>query len=307
MYLLQKIDVNVTQENADILKRPSKIFNSIKAIFHGGMTPTEQRQSEVMLSILQRLNIALRQSEFNNLASVAVNDQTIYESVSTSSLENSNDALAKSFETGDITKVNTLALTVDAVKGGLNYLIHVSVVSKPKAGVSPISLQVYGFIDEFKRIDAESIDIFSDRVKQLMAKTWGNEKEREAKLAILELEFDQEVSNLQARIDSLFPSKSSTSPIQRTIKKDSFKSKNTFHNVRYDDTYIYLPYFYADLDEKNYDMTAFAVDNFESWDNDSVFVDTASTSSDSGWGGFDFSDSSSSSCGSSCGGGCGGS
>jgi hypothetical protein len=65
MYLSQTINVNLTQENADILKRPSKIFNKLKAAFSGEMTPAQQQRTEVMLSVLQRVNVGLRRCEFN--------------------------------------------------------------------------------------------------------------------------------------------------------------------------------------------------------------------------------------------------
>lgn len=305
MYLFQKIDVNLTKENADILKKPSKVFNSIKAIFHGGLTPTQQRQSQVMLSVLQRLNIALRQSKFDRLASVAVNDNVVYESAESDSLDESSKALNSGFSSGQITKVNTLALTVDAVKEQLSYLIHVSIVRKPKQGVSPISIQVFGFINEFARKEGEEENAFSKRVKQAIEAQWGSKRERKARLNALEKEFAIEVAGLQAKVDELFPMKSTAADIQRTVKKRSFSSGSSYHNARYDDTYMYLPFFYDSYEELDYGIDEFVLDHAESWDNDSLYYDA---SSESDWGAFESSDSSTdiSSCGSSCGSGCGG-
>ena len=306
MYLLQKIDVNLTKENADILKKPSKVFNSIKAIFQGGLTPTQERQAGVMLSFLQRLNIALRQSKFDRLASVAVNDNIVYESNDRDSLEESSEVLKAGFSSGEITKVNTLALTVDAVKGQLNFIIHVSLVRKPKVGVSPINIQIFGFINEFRRHDGEDESVFSSRVKNMIASKWGSKKEREARLGELEKEFTEEVNALQMKIDELFPMKSSIANLQRSVKENSFRSNCAYHNQRYDDTYLYLPLFFEGFDDVDYEDEGYVLDWIESWDNDILHYDSTTTS---GWGEFDSSDTSSDSsgCGSSCGGGCGGS
>lgn len=306
MYLLQKIDVNLTKENADILKKPSKVFNSIKAIFQGGLTPTQERQAEVMLSFLQRLNVALRQCNFDRLASVAVNDKIVYESNDGDSFEDGREVLKSGFSSGEITKVNTLALTVDAVKGRLNYLIHVSLVRKPKVGVSPINIQIFGFINEFRRDDGEDRDMFSTRVKSMIASNWGSKKERAKRLSELEKEFTAEVSTLQVKIDELFPMKSTIADLRRSVKEKSFRSSSAYHNERYDDTYLYLPFFFESFDDVDYEDEGYELDRMESWDNDILYYDSSSAS---GWGSFESADSSSdsSSCGSSCGGGCGGS
>lgn len=305
MYLQQKINVNLTKENADILKKPSKIFNSIKAKFHGGLTPTQERQAAVMLSFLQRLNIALRQSKFDRLASVSVNDEIIYEGTNSQSLNESSEALETGFSSGEITKVNTLALTVDAVKDQLNYLIHVSLVRKPKRGASPISIQVFGFISEFKRVEGEDIDVFSKRVKQLIKTHWGSKQKREARLSALEEKFTSEISMLQNKIDLLFPMKSSMADMQRSLKQKGFISHIHYHSELYEDIYCYLPYFFENFEHIDYAAEGYIIDQTESWDRDTVYHDSESASNWSDFGSSDsFSDSSS--CGSSCGGGCGG-
>ena len=308
MYLSQTIHVNLTQENADILKRPSKVFNKIKAIFSGGMTPTEQNQAEVMLSVLQRLNIALRKSKFDDLVSIAANENLLYEGSedASSNLNESNTVLANNFESGGITKVNTLALTVDAERENLRYLIHVNIVRKPKADATPVTIQVYGFINEFKQLPDESADAFSQRVKALIESSWGGKKDQDERLAALEMEFQQEVLNLQHQIDQLFPAKSTLDNSQRKVKREAFKSRYSHHNNRYNECYAYLPFFYLYGLSDDHD---FIVEEQDAWDNDIAFNDNESDKSSGWFGGSGFADSSSdggSSCGSSCGSGCGG-
>jgi hypothetical protein len=307
MYLLQKIDVNVTQENTDILRKPSKVFNSIKAIFQGGLTPTQERQAEVMLLFLQRINIALRESEFDRLASVAVNDNIVYEGKGVESLQESSEALEAGFISGEITKVNTLALTADRTEGKLNYLVHVSIVRKPTEGASPISIQIYGFIDEFKRKPKEDITVFSERVKAMIKAQWGSKAERKKILNELEREFSAKIAKFKGQIDDLFPLKSTSATIKRTIREKNFQSSSYYHNDLYDDLYFYLPYFYEELGYLNFESQGWEEDISVSWDNDALLYEE---SSDSSWSTFESSDSSGSwfdsGSDSSCGGGCGG-
>jgi hypothetical protein len=312
MYLSQSINVNLTQENADILKKPSKVFNKIKALFSGGMTPTEQRQATVMLSVLQRLNIALRKAKFDQLVSISANDKLLYESnnKTDADLDEGNMALTNSFESGDITQVNSLALTVDAEIGHLRFLIRVMINRKPRSNSSPIVIDLYGFINEFKRQPHESEQALGLRVKQLIEHAWGDKQQRDAKLSLLELEFRDQVKKLQYEINMLFPAQSDTDTLQRRVRKGKFMSKHGYHTNRYEDCYAYIPFYYLYDTSDAIGDPGFILDETTVWDDDVIYNDNDNKSDASAagfWSGDADSSSSDggSSCGSSCGGGCG--
>jgi hypothetical protein len=311
MYLSQTIKVNLTQENADILKKPSKVFNKIKAVFVGGMTPTEQRQATVMLSVLQRLNIALRKAEFDELISISANNKLLYENNvgATASLEQGSIALSDGFDSGDIKQVNTLALTVDAEIANLRFLTHVKVNRKPKTGDSPVTIDLYGFISEFKKQPNESEQELGIRVKQAIDSAWGDKLQRDSKLALLEQEFKTQVKKLQDELNDVFPAQSETAILERRVKKDKFTSKHDYHTSRYADYYAYIPfYFMYGFDNNPVEEEGYTLDESDAWDDDTFLDDNKTDASGASfWGGdsdSSFSDGGSS-CGSSCGGGCG--
>lgn len=306
MYLSQIIDINLTRENAEILKKPSKVFNKIKAAFSGDMTPTEQHQATVMLSILQRLNIAHRKAGFDDLVSIAANDKLLFESdnVNSNNLEQANVALTDSFTSGDLTQINTLALTIDGQSKNLRFLIHVNIVRKPKKSATPVSVNIYAFINEFKRLPTESEFDLTKRVKSLIQDKWGNKQQQDQKLGVLEHEFDHEVAKLQHEIDLLFPAQSDIASRQKLLATTTLKSKHRCHRDRYDDICAYLPAYYTEISQtEDFNQDEYIKDKLDVWDEDSSFYDSDSQNN---WSSGDSSSSDSgSSCGSSCGGGCG--
>lgn len=310
MYLSQVINVNLTDENSELLSRPSKVFNRIKALFSGDMTPTEQLQAEVMLSVLQRLNIALRKAEFSNLVSIIANDTVLFEQGHNGDidLEAGNIALVDGFDSGQFNSINELRLTVDGNRDNLRYLVHVQIKRQPKASETPVKVTAYGFINEFAKLADETEEQFGKRVKQLIEQQWGNAAQRQSKLDSLEQAFSLEVAALQSEIDALFPAKSEANPHKRMMRDSPLKSRHSSHQNRYDLSGAYFIYWYegygqwqqdSDIDDLNMEL-----DDVQTWDYDS---DTTVTADSSSWtDSASFSDSGSS-CGSSCGGGCGGS
>lgn len=322
MYLAQTINVNLTQENADLLKQPSKVFNKIKSVLSGTMTPTEQRQATVMLSVLQRLNVAMRRASFTYLVSVAVNDQLLYDNVDAieNNLEQGNAALSEGFKSGDIKQINTLSLTVDGERNNLRYVIHVNIVRKPKQDRAPVTVKIFGFINEFKHQPTETAQQFGARVKALILANWGTKQQQTQKLDALEKEFAQDTIKLQSEINQLFPAQSEADALKKLVSDKVLNSKHKSHSKRYADSYLYVPIFYGEginehefgesgFIEDKMDLTSygFEVSTTDVWDDDSSDNDSGST--DSSWfggdSGTDSSSSGGSSCGSSCGGGCG--
>lgn len=313
MYLAQKIDVNLTTENAEILRRPSKVFNKIKTLFSGEMTPTEKKQAEVMLSVLQRLNVALRNTGLDRLAGIVVNEDVVYDDNvdSESNLGEGKESLADKLYNGDLNRIDTLSLTVDGEGDELRYLIHVYIQRKPKKSDSPVRVDIFGFINEFKKNSGESEIELAERVKSLIEVKWSDESKRKIKLDSLENIFEKQVSKLKSQIDIQFPAKSTLNDSKRLLRQQPFKSHYVKDQARYNDSWAYFPIFFEyyshdDISDELNNLKL-EVDQSEYWDYESS---TAVLADDSSWtDSISFSDASAgeSSCGSNCGGGCGGS
>ena len=314
MYLSQRLHVQLTDENAAILTRPSKIFNKIGALLSGKMTPTEIKQAEVMLSVIQRLNIAFRKAGYTNLVSISVNGQSLYDDKQNSDndLELSNTHLTTGLESGDFRKINYLSISVEGEDAVLRYLIHVNIARRPKKDRTPVQITVFGFLKEFKQHALETDDQFSIRIKATLAKHWG--EDLPAKLAAIEADFNTAVDSIQRQIDALFPSKSSLDDSKYMLRITPLSFGNKAIQSRYDDFISYLPLFYLHFEQQdNQDATPvdFELDESGDWALDSADFDSSDKSSwtdsislgDSG-----FSDPGSTcSGGAGCGGGCGGS
>ena len=314
MYLSQTLNVNLTEENAAILKRPSKIFNKIRAVLSGSMTPTQVKQADVMLSVVQRLNVAFRKSGFSNLIAISVNGQCLYDAAHSESnnLEQSNTSLIEGLEGGNISKMNSLSITVDGEDDILRYLIHVNIVRRPKKDRTPVQVTVFGFLKAFKRQSLENDDAFSIRIKAVLSKQWGDNLS--SKLAQIEADFTAAVGKIQQQINLLFPEKSSLEENKNMKRKSALLFKNKAVQSRYDDSVSYLPVWYLhfeDCDEQHLDGIAFEEDQSGEWVLDSPEFDGTDKSSwtDAISLGDAASIDSGSSCsgGASCGGGCGGS
>ena len=134
MYFSQSINVRLVRENVDVLKRPSKVFNKLKSLLSGEMTPTELQQAYVMLSVLQRLNVALRQSGFEDLVRIRANDTVLYEDDGRTSgdLRAGPAALERGLRESTVGRIDTLELTVDGRGDGLRYLVEVRIARRPK-------------------------------------------------------------------------------------------------------------------------------------------------------------------------------
>jgi len=310
MYLYKRIDVRLTQNYTELLGRPSKVFNKIKSLFSGEMTPTQQKQADVMLSVIQRLNIAMRRSDFSRLASICVNETLVFDcSTQNTELEQSNATLVEGFNSGDFKRVDHIQLVIDGEDDALQYVLKVTIERKPKHQDTPVSIAMYGFVKAFGKQNAESDEAFSQRVKAMMAEQWGSPEQIQQHLDILEGQFEQQVSALSENIKQHFPSGIELSDTEKRVREKAFASQHQSHADRYDPIYGYLPFFYLySNDVYGEEDGAFILDNTTSdWDRNSTgavlgAVDSSWTDSiDMGDGG------SNAGCGSSCGGSCGGS
>ncbi|MFC3093975.1 hypothetical protein DRW07_10875 [Alteromonas sediminis] len=309
MYLYKRIDIRLTKNYTELLRRPSKVFNKIKSLFSGEMTPTQQKQADVMLSVIQRLNVALRRSGFTRLASISVNNVLVFDcATQETTLEQSNATLVEGFNSGDFKQLDQIQLVIDGEDQALHYLLNVSIDRKPKHHDTPVCIAMYGFVKAFGKQNTESDNVFSQRVKALMAEQWGTEAQIQQQLDALENQFEQLVTRLSDQIAEHFPSGIEVSDTQKRKRNREMSSQHQSHKDRYDAVYSYLPLFYLYTEGVYAEgEDPFVLDSASSnWDrNTNVTVGTAD---DNSWAdAIEVSDGGSSAgCGSGCGGGCGG-
>ena len=150
---------------------------------------------------------------------------------------------------------------------------------------------------------------FSQRIKDVIEKSWINEAQRTEKLKELEAEFKRENQVLQREIDKLFPALSEIEVVRKKVKKEPYKSQHQCHNDRYESCYAYLPLYYQfGVDVDHLEEQDYILEQASAWDNDGT-LSNFNTEKPARWVinetiDDSTSDSGGSSCGSSCGGGC---
>jgi len=208
MFKQQTMEVELTNKNAAVLKKPSKIFNKIKSMFSGDMTPTEAAQSEIMLSILQRLNISLKKSTINNLAIVKVNEKIVYndeQAITKNDIDVGEMRVNKGFELLDFQRLDSIEIVAQGIIGAIKYIVHAEVLRKPKKGRSPIQLKVTGLIDELSLQDGEGQAMLETRVKHYMGKKYGTKDRAKTENALFEAGFASFIAGFEAEIKRNFP------------------------------------------------------------------------------------------------------
>ncbi len=309
MYLSQQINVDLTRADLDVLKRPSRVFNKLKSLFSGEMTPTEHRQAEVMLSVLQRVNVALRQIGFDNLVSISANDSVVYEDTrdTVDDLEKGHDAIVRGLSDFEVKRINSLELTVDGEKQRLRYLVHIRILRRPRAGISPVRIKVLGFLREFEQRPGESDDAFATRFNEQIQQQWVDAGVRQRKLDALAETFDAQILELRKELNSMFPARSDAEDRRKVFRSRPIQSRQIAADDRFAGIYGYLPLWYAsfadeaaagDLDDD------VMFDENDSWEMEDTKNDSWSAGAAFGDGdGADGGDGGG--CGSGCGGGCG--
>ncbi len=317
MYMNRRIKVNLTKENEGKLEKPSKVFNKIKAVFSGGMTPAETGRAEVMLCVLQRVNKSLRAAKICNLVSLAVNDQTIYQDQKgiDNDLKEGVLNLIHGQNENNITVFKRLEQIVEYSTGDILFVYDINVLQKPKKGEPPVTITVSGFPSLFKFQKKEKITNFESRITNYVKKNLSTgEQVKQFNEKYLSA-FDDEVDRFTIELEKLFPAGCNTEKYRMLLlsKGDQERLKNRVGDC-FESDILYMDYWLNAETISSFDDDVECDDLFEiglcDWFDDVLGSDSNSNSS-SGSSWIDsvsesFSDSSynDSSCGSSCGGSC---
>lgn len=304
MYLSKRIEIDLTSHRDALLKRPSKVFNKLKAVLTGGLTPTEQNRAELMLTLAQNANVSIRKAGFRSLVAIRANNKLVLE-VEPGTEEQ--DLPLDASVLAQVGALNSIELSIDGETDNLRYLIQVFIDRKAK---QPVSVLLYGFIKEFERQHDESEEQLAQRVKHAVETTWSND-ERQQKLDMLEAEFEQNVATICDQLKTVFLNKVEAMELEKRVRKNAINFQHAYHTDRYSDVCWYLPLWFITFDsyaETPFDEDHFIIDNDTDRqdggyagagsENDSIFDGSGFD------GGFDGGDGGSS-CGGGCGGGCG--
>jgi hypothetical protein len=208
MFKQQIMDVHLSHSNAAIVNKPSKLFNKIKATLSGSMTPTELVQSEVMLSVLQRLNKSLKNINIKNLVIVKINAATAYqnqEARTENDISVSEQKVIENITSIKCERLDTIELLAQGVIGPIKYIVHAQVLRNPEKNESPIKLTITGLIEELSLKSNESQDELSVRVKQFVKKNFNDLDNAKAEDAILDMHFQDVATQLKMEVKRYFP------------------------------------------------------------------------------------------------------
>ncbi|WP_086932374.1 hypothetical protein [Agarilytica rhodophyticola] len=171
MYFESNFDLKPAPNIKDTLERPSKVFKKIYSLVTGGLTPTERLQTEVMLSILQSVNVKLREIDIDHLVKLSADSTDIY-----CEKQNGPKDLSEAIQSfavqmqGDSAKLyKSFMLVLTHDYEGLRFLIEISIKRRVKVGESPVHVTVSAVINEFKRALGETDEKLQDRLQKVIA------------------------------------------------------------------------------------------------------------------------------------------
>ncbi len=328
MYFTQIIDVNLTPENTQALTQPSKIFNKMKAIVVGGMTPAESKRAEVMLSVLQRINRAFRACHIENMRRLSINGEHIYidHEGRDKDFQVGVESFINAHQNEEFKNIRHLELIAESTIKELYFVFDIQVLKTPKPGRPPVTINVLGFLSRFCLDAGESEDALSARVAQHMRRHLKTKTKMNRFVKSHETFFKQTVDKVSEQINSYFPGGiSSYDPTRNVTNKNKSKSRGSDFYSHHQSNVLYLdmwmdhvenctdvsPDVFVSDNGIQYNEVCIADTQNNSQDNsdtgsDNSWVRDVLTSGDSGSGHSSASCSSSASCGSSCGSSCGG-
>lgn len=309
MYMNQRINVNLTKENASKLERPSKVFNKIKAIFSGSMTPAETDRAQVMLSVLQRVNKSLRAANINHLVSLTVNEQLIYQDGK--GVDSDLKEGVASFVRGNkISVFKRLEQIVKHATKDIVFVYDINVLQRPKAGDAPVTISVSGFPSKFALQEGESISDFETRVSEFVEKNFKTGEQVKTFNEMYLHAFNSEVERFTLALKTFFPAGCGVEKYKVRLlnRTDQTKLRGRIGG-HFDSDVLFMHYWLNSETIESFD-DGFELDKLFDVGLSDWFDNVLESNSEKSWTddaseSFSVSSDNESSCGSSCGSGCG--
>jgi len=170
MILNSKISLQPKQEVLIERKAPTKMFAKLLHSLTSGLTSEkEKHQTFTAISMLQEINIALRQANINNIVRLAKDGNDFY--YDAHGRDNDLAEAMKEFKINTDalsgTLFNDLYLVLEHDDGQLRYLIEIDIQRVHKVDELPIKINVSGVIKALEAKSGETPEQLSQRLGQL--------------------------------------------------------------------------------------------------------------------------------------------
>lgn len=167
MLLTSKISLQPKQEVVIERKAPTKMFAKLlHALTSGLSSPQEKHQTFTAISILQELNIALRQANIVNIVRLAKDGNDFY--FDAHGKDNDLAEAMKDFKLNtdnfEASLFNDLYLVLEHDDGQLRYLIEIDVKRVHGINEKPINININGVIKALEAQNGETPEQLSERL-----------------------------------------------------------------------------------------------------------------------------------------------
>ncbi|MFT4924267.1 MAG: hypothetical protein ACI8WB_000345 [Phenylobacterium sp.] len=173
MLFTSKISLQPKLEVITTRTAPTKIFAKMfHALTFGITSDKEKQQTFTAISMLQELNVVLRQQSINNIVRLAKDGNDFY--YDAHSRDNDLGEAMKEFNMNtdhfEATLFNDLYLVLEHEDRQLRYLIEIEVKRVHKEDEMPININISGVIKNLSAQDGESEQALQQRVSTLFSK-----------------------------------------------------------------------------------------------------------------------------------------
>ena len=218
MLFTSKISLQPKVEVLIERKAPTKVFAKLfHAMTSGLLSPKEKHQTFTAISMLQELNIALRQANINNIVRLAKDGNDFY--YDSEGRDNDLADAMRDFKLGtdrfEASLFNDIYLVLEHQDEQMRYLIEIDIQRVHKIDEMPINISVNGVIQALKAQDGETAE-------QLDARLNSQFKNKQ--------EYDKFVSRYRSLFDSFINSLEQT--FRSAIRCEEVKSENKVQVIR---------------------------------------------------------------------------
>lgn len=172
MYFSGKIEIDPTQMTLIKRVKPSKLFGKlIDALSFGHLSEKQEHETFTALSIIQQLNMGLKNLNIKNIIRLAVDDYDFYldESGQEDDLGDAMFELKAKIDPLESEIFKTIYLVLEHIDDSFKYLIEIGVERKHKVGDYPIKIKINGVLNEFKLREGETREQLEKRMQPIFS------------------------------------------------------------------------------------------------------------------------------------------
>jgi hypothetical protein len=240
---------------ATVIKKikPTKMFGKLlNALTFGSKTKQEEHETFTAISILQQINMALRDCKVNNIIRLNVNDHDFYLDE-----EGKEDDLSEAmlhFETKiddlESKMFEEINMVLEHRADSMNYIFDIQIKRKHKVGEYPIVIKTNGIMNDFKLNTGEDRAGLENR----MSKIFQNQDDYDLYVKSKNLEFERTIGNIELSLRKFIQ----TSDIHKELStkvirpKEKVREVGDMHHNRYADPVYHGYHGYGDASFYSY-------------------------------------------------------